>query len=107
MFAPLLDAELPAWDEAALRTHLSDCARCQQGLARYQRAVELLREAPRARAPAGFATRVLRRVRRRRRALREGPQGARFFEQVSIPAEAAIPIVLAALIAAILVLAAP
>jgi anti-sigma factor RsiW len=107
LFAPLLDAELPAAEVQLLRRHLSDCPQCQQGFLRYERAVELLRDAKRARAPAGFAARVLQRVRKRRRNSVLGAQGARFFQHVSIPVEAAIPILLAAAVAAALLFAAP
>jgi anti-sigma factor RsiW len=108
MFAPLVDAELPSADLRLLRTHLSDCAQCQVGLERYERAVQLMRQAPPAKVPGSFASVVLRRVRRRRRsAMASAVQGARFFEHVSIPAEAAIPIVIAAVAAAILLFALP
>ena len=105
MFAPLVDAELPSTDLRLLRTHLSDCAQCQEGLERYERAVQLMRQAPPAKVPGSFASVVLRRVRKRRRSAMA--QGARFFEHVSIPAEAAIPIVIAAVAAAILLFALP
>jgi anti-sigma factor RsiW len=107
MFAPLVDAELPSADLRLLRTHLSDCAQCQVGLERYERAVQLMRQAPPAKVPGSFASVVLRRVRKRRRSAMASAQGARFFEHVSIPAEAAIPIVIAAVAAAILLFALP
>ncbi len=100
MFAPLLDAELPADEALLLRRHLSGCEQCQQGLLRYERAVELVRGAERARAPVGFAAQVLKRLRKRRRASVSGAQGAGFFQQVSLPVEAAIPILIAAAVAA-------
>lgn len=104
MFAPLLDAELPPDEAVLLRRHLSACAQCQRGFARYERTVELLRGAERVRAPVGFAAQVLKRVRKRRRAAAGGAQGARFFQLVSLPVEAAIPILLAAAVAAAVLL---
>lgn len=104
LFAPLVDRELEPGEEAALRSHLDACAECRQGWERYERAVALVRGVARERAPKDFAVGVVRRVRRRRRGA-FGLQGARFFEQVSIPAEAAIPVIIAAIVAAILVFA--
>lgn len=106
MFARLVDSDLPAREEAALRSHLDDCAECRRGFEKYERAVALVRSVGRERAPADFANQVMRRVRRRRRGA-FGLQGARFFEEVSIPVEAAIPVILAAIVAAILVFASP
>jgi anti-sigma factor RsiW len=98
LFAPMVDHELPRPQEEALKSHLQSCRECQQGFERYARAVSLVRSVGPERAPADFAVQVLKRVRRRRRGL-AGWQGARFFEQVSVPVEAAIAVILAAALA--------
>jgi len=102
MFSQLVDHELPPVEEEALRTHLSSCEDCKQGLARYERAVHLVRSVERERVPVDFASHVLRRVRKRRRLL--GWQGGRFLDHVSWPAQAAIIVLLAAAFVALYLL---
>ncbi len=97
LFAPMVDHELPPQQEAALKSHLATCEDCQQGFAKYSRAVALVRSVGREQAPADFTQQVLKRVRKRRRGL-FGSQGERFFEQVSVPIEAAILVIIAAMI---------
>ena len=107
MFAPLLDSELSAREEQTLVHHLDGCKACERGFTKYARAVERVRGVSRERAPADFAQLVLRRVRRRRR---KGPfalHGGRLIEQYAISAEAALPIILAAVVAVVLLLSAP
>ena len=99
LFGQLVDEELAPAEEQALRSHLDACADCQHELERYARTVTLVRSLERERAPAELAAQVLKRVRRRRRGL-FGLQGGRFFEQVSVPAEVAVPVVLIAIAAA-------
>lgn len=72
----LLDGELGAADEADARAHLSACEPCRGEHAKLAAAVGTLHELGRARAPMGFASRVLRRVRMARRhgGLRPGPE---------------------------------
>jgi len=65
--------------------------------------VKLVRSAERESVPADFSSRVLKRVRKRRARL-FGAQGARFFEHLHIPVEAAIPVLLAVAIAAIVLI---
>ena len=100
LFAPAVDHELPPEKEVALKSHLETCRDCQQGFEKYARAVALVRSVGRERAPADFTAQVLKRVRRRRRSI-FGWQGARFFEHISIPVEAAIAVILAAAIAVV------
>ncbi|MGI5863037.1 MAG: anti-sigma factor family protein [Myxococcales bacterium] len=99
LFGQLVDEELAPADEIALRSHLDSCADCQHELERYSRTVSLVRSLEREKAPAELAAQVMKRVRRRRRGL-FGLQGGRFFEQVSVPAEVAVPVVLVAIAAA-------
>lgn len=102
LFAPMVDRELAPQQEAALRSHLESCHDCQRGFEKYARAVELVRGVARERAPGDFAQQVLKRVRKRRRGL-FGSQGARWFEHISVPVEAALPVILAAIVAALVI----
>ncbi len=104
MFGPLVDHELAAADAAALRSHLHACPECQEGLVRYQRAVSLVRETPRLGAPADFAHRVMKRIRKRRRA-GTGPQGEQLLGHWNASGEAVAAVVLAALAAALVIFA--
>jgi anti-sigma factor RsiW len=63
----LLDRELPPGDEAAARAHLASCADCAGRHARLAGAMTAVAGLGRARAPMGFAARVLKRVRAQRR----------------------------------------
>lgn len=71
-------------------------------LADYERAVKLLRDAPKEKAPDALASMILRRTRRRRFHARDVQQLAWRF-----PAEVVVPLAIAALVALFMVLAAP
>jgi anti-sigma factor RsiW len=107
LFGALLDGEIHATEEAGLRAHLTDCVECRTGFDQFEKAISLIRDVGRERAPEGFATRVLRRVRRRRRHTRL--QGGRLlFEHGAFPAaEVIVPILIAAAVAALIIFAAP
>lgn len=59
----LVERELSPGDEASARAHLAACAACSTEHARIESTLLTLRGYGRAAAPAGFAARVLRRVR--------------------------------------------
>ena len=99
LFAPMVDHELAPQQEALLKNHLERCPECQQGFEKYSRAVTLVRSVGRERAPADFTQLVLKRVRKRRRW-----QGALVFEQLGIPSQAAIAVLIAAAMAALVLL---
>lgn len=70
--------------------------------AKYQRAISMLKEAPKEKAPDALASMILRRTRRRRFQLRTRDiQNARF------PAEVVVPLLIAALVAMFMLLASP
>lgn len=71
-------------------------------LAQYERAVKLLRDAPKEKAPDALASMILRRTRRRRLHARDVHQLAWRF-----PAEVVVPLAIAALVALFMVLASP
>ena len=101
LFAPMVDHELPAQQEEALRSHLMACPDCQQGFEKYTRAVALVRSVGREKVPDDFTAQVLKRVRKRRRTL-FGLQGAQFLERIHIPIEGAIAVIIAACLAALI-----
>jgi anti-sigma factor RsiW len=105
LFGPMLDGDIAATQAAGLRAHLSDCVECRTGFDQYEKAISLVRGIGREQAPEGFATRVLRRVRRRRR---RNLEGGRFVEFTSMPAaEVMVPLLIAAVVAVTIVLLAP
>ncbi len=98
LYAALVDAELQGDLLAQMRAHLDSCRECREGWTKYSRAVEKVRKAPRSRAPGSFATAVKVRVLRRHRGLR----GLAHVHAVHrMPVEILIPIMLAAVIAAL------
>lgn len=104
LFGLFVDQELAEPDERALRGHLDACKECKSDFERYNHTVSLVRSVERERAPRELAAQVMRRIRRRRRHGIFGVQGARFFEHVSIPVEAAVPVILVAAAVAVLFL---
>lgn len=106
LFGPFIDGEIAPGEAADLRAHLTGCVECRSGFDEYEKAVTLLRDVGRERVPEGFATSVLRRVRRRRRQSRFA--GGRLIELNTIPAaEVLVPILIAAAVAAVIIVAAP
>jgi anti-sigma factor RsiW len=98
LFTGAVDDTLSDADQATLEAHPELRAR----LAQYRRAVSLLRQAPREKAPDALASMILRRTRRRR-------QHARDLHHATwrVPAEVVVPLVIAALVALFMVLASP
>ena len=70
--------------------------------ARYQRAISLLKETPKERAPDALASLILRRTRRRRFQIR-----SRDLHNARFPAEVVVPLLIAALVAMFMLLASP
>ncbi len=107
LFGPMAEGELSSVEAKSLTAHLSGCAECRVDFQQYERAVVLVREVGRERAPEGFATSVMKRIRRRRRMDRF--QGGRILAEIStIPgAEVLVPVLIAACVAALLFLLAP
>jgi anti-sigma factor RsiW len=100
MFPALVDDELPGDLVENLRAHLSICAECRNGWARYERAVSLVRQVPREKPPAALTAAILRRIRRRKSlALRRATTLAMAYR---VPYGAVFPIVLAAAVGALL-----
>jgi anti-sigma factor RsiW len=102
LFPALVDEELGRREETELRAHLDGCAECRQGWDRYERAVSLVRKVNREKAPASLASAILRRVRRRKSHLFRRAQALQLAYRV--PVEVVIPILVAAMIAALFLL---
>ena len=106
LFGPMLEGDIAATQAASLQAHLTDCVECRTGFEQYERAISLVREVGREPAPQGFAARVLRRTRRRRRW--SHLQGGRFLELTWFPAaEVMIPVLIAATVALLIIVMAP
>lgn len=97
LFSAYVDQELPPPELERFVAHVEACDGCMEGLERFERTVEQVRQVPRAQAPNAFTRQVLRRVKhRKRRAASVLP----FLDgSLHLPAEAIIPIVIAAAVA--------
>jgi predicted anti-sigma-YlaC factor YlaD len=102
LFFAFADDELPSEDETRLTLHLEECGSCRAGWDRYARTVDRVRGVEREKAPAALATLIVRRARRRRTFGLRAIQLAH--AQYRFPVEAAIPLLLGAAVAALLVL---
>ena len=103
LFAGAVDEALPDRDAVLLEAELAADPALKQRFESYQRAVSLLRKAPKEKAPDALASMILRRARRRRFGLRvQKLQDAHRF-----PMEIVIPILLAVAVAVFLLLASP
>ena len=100
MFPALVDDELPGDLVANLRAHLATCVECRNGWTRYERAVSLVRKAPKEKPPAALTAAILRRIRRRKSQARRRDVALALAYRV--PYGVVLPIVLAAAVAALL-----
>jgi predicted anti-sigma-YlaC factor YlaD len=97
LFPALLDEALADGEASRLTAHLADCAECRSGWEGYSRAVKVVREVKREKAPPELAGNILRRVRRRRfRALQALERAQADYR---VPYEVIVPILLAVAVA--------
>ncbi len=101
LFTGAIDEALPASERARLDEALAQDQALSGQFSSYQRVVQLLREQPREKAPDALASMILRRTRRRRFSL----QTQRLTEAHRFPAEIIIPLVLAAVVAVLIMMA--
>jgi anti-sigma factor RsiW len=94
----LLDRELSAHDESTARAHLASCSKCAAEHARLASAVTALGAMGTARAPEGFAARVLKRARAQRKSY-----GLRSLSDQKLQFEGAIIVIIAAAVAAAII----
>lgn len=102
LFVEAVDDALPPADAARLESELAADEALKGDYERYQRAVKLLRNEPKEKAPEALASAILRRTRRRRFSLRT----AQLHEAHRFPAEVIVPLLLAAVVAVMILMAA-
>ena len=91
LFSAKADDLLTAEQRAALDGHLQGCADCRHEWERFRQTVSLLHSVGEARAPAGFATRVM-------EASRREPWHRRLLRGVFLPLHVRLPLEVAALV---------
>lgn len=103
LFVGAVDGALAEKDSSALDTALAENPELKERFKKYERAISLLRDEPKHKAPDALSSLILRRTRRRRFQLR-----SREFPQFSaFPAEVVVPMLIAALVALFMMLASP
>ena len=102
LFVASADEALPDRDEARLKAELDESPETKAAFDKYMRAVKLLKETPREKAPPSMAHMIMRRVRRRRFFGYRGLHTTHM--QYRVPVEVIIPILIGALVAAFIVM---
>ena len=104
LFVDAVDETLPDREAVRLKAELDGSAELKASYEKYARAVKLLKGAPREKAPDALASLVMRRVRRRRLFGARGLHTTHM--QYRVPIEVLIPILVAVLVVAYLVMSA-
>jgi len=102
LFVGAVDGALAEPDAKDFDAELAADPELKARFAKYQRAISLLKEAPKEKAPDALASMILRRTRRRRFQLR-----SRDIQHAHFPAEVVVPMLIAALVALFMLLASP
>jgi anti-sigma factor RsiW len=102
LFVGAVDGALVGEEASEFDAQLAANPELKAQFAKYQRAISLLKETPREKAPDALASMILRRTRRRRFQLR-----TREIQAAHFPAEVVIPMIIAALVAMFMLLASP
>jgi hypothetical protein len=102
LFVGAVDEALPNPDADRLKAELEGSPELKASFDKYARAVQLLKSAPREKAPPAMATLVMRRVRRRRLFGQRGLHTVHM--QYRVPVEVLIPILISVLAVAYLVM---
>lgn len=102
LFVGAVDDALPPEQAKELETELSENPELKAKFAKYQRAISLLKESPREKAPEALASLILRRTRRRRFQGRN-----REIQHSRFPVEVVVPLLIAALVALFMLFASP
>ncbi len=105
LFVGAADDALPEADEIRLREGLDDDSALKARFEKYQKAVQLLKKAPKERAPESLSTVIMRRVRRRRLWGRNSIHTMHM--QYRVPVEVLIPVLIGVLVAMFLFFSAP
>lgn len=104
LFVAAADETLPDRDADRLKAELDGSPELKASFDKYQRAVKLLKGAPREKAPDAMASMIMRRVRRRRLFGQRGLHTVHM--QYRVPVEVLIPILIGVLVAAFLIMSA-
>jgi anti-sigma factor RsiW len=100
-----VDGSLQSGDDAKLRDALAADPELKARFEKYQKAIALLKGAPREKAPVALASTIMRRVRRRR--VFDRRNAAIQQAMYRVPVEIIIPLLLGVMVAALLFFAAP
>src|SRR5438094_2231657 len=100
LFSGAVDGRLTGSDDARLREALAADPELKSRFERYQKAIALLKGAPKEKAPAALATTIMRRVRRRRQFDRRNAAIQQAMYRV--PVEIIIPLLIGVMVAALL-----
>ena len=102
LFTGAVDGALAEQESSEFDAELAADPELKARFAKYQRAIALLKDAPKEKAPDALASMILRRTRRRRFQLR-----TREIQNAHFPAEVVVPMIIAALVAMFMLLASP
>jgi len=102
LFTGAVDGALAEQDASEFDAELAANPELKAQFAKYQRAISMLRETPREKAPDALSSLILRRTRRRRFSNRN-----REIQNAHFPAEVVIPMIIAALVALFMLLSSP
>lgn len=102
LFVGAVDRALPPEQAKELETELSQDPALKAKFEKYQRAISLLKDSPREKAPDALASLILRRTRRRRFQGRN-----RELTHSRFPIEVVVPLLIAALVALFMLFASP
>ncbi|MFO0594253.1 MAG: hypothetical protein U0228_03085 [Myxococcaceae bacterium] len=102
LFVGAVDHALPSTEEKEFEGELAENPELKAKFAQYQRAISLLKDSPKEKAPEALASLILRRTRRRRFQGRN-----RELQNTRFPVEVIVPLLLAALVAVFMLLASP
>ena len=105
LFVEAADDALPDADAIRLHKELDDDSELRARFEKYQKTIQLLKKAPRERAPESLSTVIMRRVRRRRLWGRNSTHTMHM--QYRVPVEVLIPVLIGVLVAMFLFFAAP
>jgi len=101
-FVGAVDDALPEGEANEFDAQLDENPELKARFAKYQRAISLLKDAPKEKAPDALASLILRRTRRRRFQLK-----TRELQNAHFPIEIVVPMLIAALVAMFMLLASP
>ena len=103
LFTGAIDGALAEKEASEFDAELAANPELKAQFAKYQRAISMLRETPREKAPQALSSLILRRTRRRRTFANR----TRDIQNAHFPAEVVVPMIIAALVAMFMLLSSP